>query len=140
MRFMVIVPATRESEAGVLPDAKILDAMSKFNEELSQAGVLLGMEGLHPSRRGARLKFDAGTVTVTDGPFTETKELVAGFWLIEAKSRDEAIAWMKQAPMGGGFQLELREVAEVADFGGAATPEVRARDGRTRSAMAARRK
>jgi hypothetical protein len=140
MRFMVIVPATKESEAGALPDSGILDAMVKFNEELAKAGVLLAAEGLHGSAKGAHLKYEGGKVTVTDGPFTETKELIAGFWLIEAKSKEEAIAWMKKAPMGGGFQLELRQVFESADFGPIMTPEIRARDDRLRSEMKRRQR
>jgi len=139
MRFMVIVPATRESEAGLLPDAKILDAMTRFNEELAKAGVLLAAEGLHPSAKGARLTYDRGKVTVTDGPFAETKELIAGFWLIQTRSREEAIEWMRRAPMGGGFTLELREVFESADFGAARTAEIEAREGRIRAELARRK-
>ena len=135
MRFMVMVPATQESEAGALPDAKIIDAMTKFNEDLVKAGVLLAAEGLHTSAKGARLKYDGGKVIVTDGPFTETKELIAGFWLIQAGSREEAIAWMKRAPMGGGFELELREVFETADFGAVLTPALKERDERLRAEM-----
>ncbi len=139
MRFMVLVPATKESEAGLLPDAKILDQMTRFNEELAKAGVLLAAEGLHPSTKGSRLRYEGGKVAVTDGPFTETKELIAGFWLIQARSRDEAIAWMKKAPMGGGFTLELRQVFESEDFGAAMTPEIKARDGRIRGEIAQRK-
>jgi hypothetical protein len=140
MRFMVIVPATKESEKGLLPDAKILDAMVTFNEELAKAGVLLAAEGLHGSAKGARLKYEGGKVAVTDGPFTETKELIAGFWLIQAKSKDEAIAWMRKAPMGGGFQLELRQVFESADFGPVMTPEIKARDDRLRAELKRRQR
>ncbi len=106
MRFMVIVPASKESEAGVLPDAKLLADMGKFNEEMIKAGVMLAGEGLQPTSKGARLKFQDGKTTVTDGPFTESKELIAGFWLLQVKSKDEAIAWMRRAPFGGGTELE----------------------------------
>ena len=109
MRFMVIVPASKESEAGVLPDTKILAEMGKFNEELVKAGLMLAGEGLHPSSKGARIKFSGGQTTMTDGPFTESKELIAGFWLIQAKSMEEAIAWMKRAPFGGGVEIEIRQ-------------------------------
>src|SRR5437868_9480664 len=102
MRFMVMVPANKESEAGILPDRKILEEMGKFNEEMAKAGVMLAGEGLQPTSKGARIKFSGGKTTVIDGPFTESKELIAGFWLIQAKSLDEAIAWMKRAPFGGG--------------------------------------
>ena len=125
MRFMVIVKASKESEAGVLPDAKILADMGKFNEELAKAGVMLAGEGLAPSSKGARIKFSGSQRTVTDGPFAETKELVAGFWLIQAKSKAEAIEWMKRAPFGGGTEIEVRQVAELEDFGENATPEIR---------------
>src|SRR5437899_2219994 len=104
MRFMVLVKANAESEAGVLPSAEILTEMGKYNEELVNAGVMLAGEGLHPSSQGARVKFSGGKRTVTDGPFTETKELIAGFWLIQAKSKDEAIEWVKRAPFDGGVE------------------------------------
>jgi hypothetical protein len=136
MRFMVIVPGNRESEAGVLPDEKILAAMGKFNEEMVKAGVMLAGEGLHPTSKGARLKFSGGKVAVTDGPFAESKELIAGFWLIQAKSMDEAIAWMKRAPFGGGTQIEIRPVFEAEDFGAELTPELRAREERVREKAA----
>jgi hypothetical protein len=136
MRFMVIVPGNRESEAGVLPDEKILAAMGKFNEEMVKAGVMLAGEGLHPTSKGARLKFSGGRVTVTDGPFAESKELIAGFWLIQAKSMDEAIAWMKRAPFGGGTQIEIRPVFEAEDFGAEFTPELRAQEERLREKAA----
>src|SRR4051812_4557234 len=110
MRVMVIVPADKSSEAGVLPDRKILTDMGKFNEELVKAGVMLAGEGLKPTSRGKRLKFSGGTPTVIDGPFTESKELIAGFWLWQVKSMDEAVAWLKKAPFGGGVQIEIREV------------------------------
>jgi hypothetical protein len=116
MRFMVIVKASKESEAGVLPDAKLLTEMGKFNEQLVKAGVMLLGEGLQASSRGARVKFEGGKTTVTDGPFAETKELVAGFWLWQCKSKEEAIEWLKRAPFGGGTEVEIRQVFEAADF------------------------
>jgi hypothetical protein len=140
MRFMVIVPASKESEAGVLPDTKILAEMGKFNEELVKAGVLLAGEGLHPSSKGARIKFWGGKTTMTDGPFTESKELIAGFWLIQAKSKEEAIAWMKRAPFGGGVEIEIRQVFEAADFGPAPTPELKEQEERLRAQVENQRK
>jgi len=140
MRFMVIVPASKESEAGVLPDTKILAEMGKFNEELVKAGVLLAGEGLHPSSKGARIKFSGGKTTMTDGPFTESKELIAGFWLIQAKSMEEAIAWMKRAPFGGGVEIEIRQVFEAADFGPALTPELKEQEERLRAQVEKKRK
>jgi hypothetical protein len=136
MRFMVLVPANEESEAGVMPDAKILEAMGKFNEEMVKAGVMLAGEGLQPTSKGARLKFSGGKTTVTDGPFAESKELIAGFWLIQAKSMDEAIAWMKRAPFDGGTQIEIRQVFETEDFGAELTPELREREERLRAKAA----
>ena len=140
MRFMVIVPASKESEAGVLPDTKILAEMGKFNEELVKAGVLLAGEGLHPSSKGALIKFSGGKTTMTDGPFTESKELIAGFWLIQAKSMEEAIAWMKRAPFGGGVEIEIRQVFEAADFGPALTPELKEQEERLRAQVEKERK
>ena len=119
MRFMVMVKATKDSEAGVLPDEKILTAMGKFNEELAKAGVLLAGEGLHPSSKGARVRFDGDTRQVIDGPFAETKELIAGFWLWQVKSMEEAVEWLKRAPFDGGTEVELRPVFEAEDFGDA---------------------
>jgi hypothetical protein len=116
MRFMIIVKANEESEADIMPSSQELADMGKFNEELIKAGVMLAGEGLKSSRYGARLKFDNGNVTVTDGPFAETKELIAGFWIIEVKSRDEALAWMKRAPFSRGEEIELRQVFETEDF------------------------
>jgi hypothetical protein len=139
MRFMVLVPASQESEAGVLPDEKILADMGKFNEEMVKAGVLLAGEGLHPTSKGARLRFSGGKTTVTDGPFTEAKELIAGFWLIQVKSKEEAIAWMKRAPFGDGVVLEIRQVFEADDFGPALTPELRAQEERLRAQAATRK-
>jgi hypothetical protein len=116
MRFMVMVKANKESEAGVLPSEQMLAEMGKFNEELAKAGVMLAGEGLHPSSKGARVRFEGKKRTVIDGPFAETKELVAGFWLWQVKSRDEAIEWLKRAPFDGGEVVELRQVFETEDF------------------------
>jgi hypothetical protein len=136
MRFMVIVKATPDTEAGVLPTEKQLADMGKFNEELVKAGVMLAGEGLHPSVKGARIRYDGRQQTVIDGPFTETKELVAGFWLIQARSIEEAIEWMKRAPMaaeGEQAEVEIRQVFEAEDFGEAFTPELRAQEERIRA-------
>jgi hypothetical protein len=116
MRFMVIVKANKDSEAGVLPDQKILSEMGKFNEELVKAGIMLAGEGLHPSSKGARVRFQGNKRTVIDGPFAETKELVAGFWLWQVKSKAEAIEWLKRAPFDDGTEVEIRQVFESADF------------------------
>jgi len=116
MRFMVIVKASRDSESGILPDEKTLKEMGKFNEQLVKAGVLLAAEGLHPSSKGSRVHFAGGKRTVIDGPFAEAKELIAGFWLWQAKSKEEAIEWLKRAPFDGGTEVELRQVFETADF------------------------
>lgn len=124
MRFMVIVKANKDSEAGVLPDRKILAAMGKFNEDLVKAGVMLAGEGLQASSKGARVTFDGNKRIVTDGPFAETKELVAGFWLWKVKSKDEAIEWLKRAPFRDGT-VEIRQVFEAEDFGQNLSPEAR---------------
>jgi hypothetical protein len=116
MRFMVIVKANKESESGAPPDGKMLAAMGKFNEELVKAGVMLAGEGLHPSSKGTRVKFEGSKRTVVDGPFTETKELVAGFWIWKVKSKDEAVAWIKKAPFEDGAVVEIRQIAEMEDF------------------------
>jgi hypothetical protein len=118
VRFMVLMKATKDSEAGVMPSKEILAAMGKFNEELAKAGVLLAGEGLQASSKGARVRFSASKTTVIDGPFSETKELVAGFWMIQAKSKDEAIEWMKRCPNPAGeeFEIEIRQVFEASDF------------------------
>jgi hypothetical protein len=116
MRFMVLVKADEKSEAGVMPSPELVAAMGKFNEEMARAGVLLAGEGLHPSSKGARITFSGAKRTVTDGPFPETRELLAGFWLIQSKSRDEAIAWMSRAPFGDGETIEIRPVFETSDF------------------------
>jgi len=130
---MVIVPADKNSEAGMLPDKKILTDMSKFNEELVKAGVMLAGEGLQPTSKGKRVKFSGATPAVIDGPFTESKELIAGFWLWQVKSMDEAVQWLKRAPFGGGVQIEIRQVFETEDFGDALTPEQKASEDRLRS-------
>jgi hypothetical protein len=135
MRFMVVIRANEESEAGVLPSEEIIAAMGKYNEELAKAGVLLAAEGLHPSAKGARVAFAGAKRTVIDGPFAEAKELIAGFWLIQAKSWDEAIEWVKRAPFQGG-EVEIRQVFEADDFGPALAPEVRAQEGRRRTQTA----
>ena len=136
MRVMVIVKATKSSEAGVLPDEKLLTAMGKYNEELVKAGVMLAGEGLHPSSRGKRVKFAGGKKTVTDGPFAETKELIAGFWLWQVKSMEEAIEWVRRCPdpmPGEESEIEIRPVFEAEDFGKEFTPELRAQEERLRA-------
>jgi len=138
MRFMVLVKADKQSEAGVLPDKKILAAMGKFNEELVKAGVMLAGEGLHASSKGARVRFQDGKTTVIDGPFAETKELVAGFWIWQVKSKQEAIEWLKRAPFGGGTEVELRQVFEAEDFGAEFTPELREQEERIRAQISER--
>ncbi|HZF12332.1 MAG TPA: YciI family protein [Thermoanaerobaculia bacterium] len=140
MRFMVLVKADKNSEAGAMPDEKILTDMGKFNEELVKAGVMLAGEGLQPSSKGARVKFSGGRTTVTDGPFAETKELVAGFWLWQVKSKEEAIEWLKRAPFDGGTEVEIRQVFETEDFGPELTPEAREREERLREEIAAQQK
>src|SRR5215468_6930252 len=132
MRVMVMVKATADSEAGVMPSAELLEAMGKFNEELVNAGIMLAGEGLHPSSKGKRVAFDGPKRTVIDGPFAETRELVAGFWLWQCKSRDEAIEWLKRAPFDGGTEVEIRQLFEADDFGEAFTPELRAQEARLR--------
>ena len=123
MRFMVLVKADKDSEAGVLPSRELLEAMGNYNEQLAKAGMLLAGEGLQPSSKGARVRFDGPRRTVTDGPFAETKELIAGFWILQAKSLAEVIEWIKKAPMPGG-ELEIRQVFELEDFGDAVSPKV----------------
>jgi hypothetical protein len=136
MRFMVIVKANKDSEAGVMPDRKILEAMGKYNEELAKAGVMLAGEGLHPTSRGKRVRFSGSQRTVLDGPFAETKELIAGFWLFQAKSMDEAVAWVKRAPFDGGTEIEIRQIFEVEDFGAELTPELRRQEETLRAKIA----
>ncbi|HEX2457837.1 MAG TPA: YciI family protein [Vicinamibacterales bacterium] len=139
MRFMVIVKATKESEAGVLPSEKLLADMSRFNEELVKAGVLLAAEGLQPSSKGARVRFSGDKRTVIDGPFTETKELIAGYWLFQVKSKEEAIEWVKRCPNpfpGIESDIEIRQVFEADDFGKEFTPELRQAEERMRAEIA----
>lgn len=139
MRFMVIVKASPESEAGKMPSEKLLTEMGKFNEELVKAGVLLAGEGLHPSSKGVRIQFSGDKRTVVDGPFSETKELIAGFWLIQVKSREEAIEWIKRCPnpMESDSEIEIRQVFEADDFGAEFTPELREQEERVRAQAAA---
>jgi hypothetical protein len=129
MRFMVIVKADKDSEAGVLPSQELFAEMTSYNEELAKAGVLLAGEGLQASSKGARVRFDGNKRTVIDGPFAETKELIAGFWLWQVRSREEAIEWLKRAPFREG-EVEIRQVFEIEDFGQALTPELREREER----------
>jgi hypothetical protein len=137
MRFMIIVKANKDSEAGVLPGKEILTEMGKFNEDLAKAGVMLAMEGLQASSKGARVKFSGGNKTVIDGPFAETKELVAGFWLWQVKSLEEAIDWLKRAPFED-TEVEIRQVFEAEDFGDEFTPELREQEERVRAQVAAK--
>ena len=137
MRVMVMVKATKESEAGKMPSTELLEAMGKFNEELVKAGVMLAGEGLHPSAKGKRVRFSGSQRTVIDGPFAETKELVAGFWLWQVKSMDEAIAWVKRCPnpMDSDSDIEIRPLFEAEDFGAEFTPELREQEERLRAEM-----
>src|SRR5579884_909022 len=138
MRFMVLVKANEDSEAGRLPSQEELATMGRFNEELARAGVMLAGEGLHPSSRGARITYSGDRRSVIDGPFTETKELIAGFWLIQARSQEEVVEWMKRAPFQEG-QVEIRQAFEAEDFGEAFTPELREREARLRAELERRR-
>ena len=138
MRFMVLVPGNPESEAGEMPGTEMLEAMTKYNEELVRAGVMLAGEGLHPTSKGAKVRFDGRERTVIDGPFTEAKEIVAGYWIWECASREEAIEWLKRAPFDGGVEIELRPIFEADDFGEQLTPELRAANERLREEAAAR--
>src|SRR5437016_8434871 len=137
MRFMVIVKADKDSEAGIMPSEQLLTDMGKFNEELAKAGVMLAGEGLHSSSKGARVKFSSGQTSVIDGPFAETKELVAGFWLWKCKSLDEAIEWLKRAPFEN-TEVEIRQVFEAEDFGAEFTPELREQEARIREQIEAK--
>lgn len=139
MKFMIIVKASPESEAGKMPSEKLMADMGKFNEELVKAGVMLAGEGLHPSSKGVRVQFSGTKRTVVDGPFAETKELIAGFWLIQVKSKEEAIEWIKRCPnpMESDSEIEIRQVFEADDFGAEFTPELRAQEDRLRAEMAA---
>jgi hypothetical protein len=141
MRFMLIVKADANSEAGVMPSQELLTQMGKYNEELVKAGVMLAGEGLHPSSKGARVRFSGSNRTVVDGPFPETKELIAGFWLIQVKSREEAIEWVKRCPnpMEGESEIEIRQVFETEDFGAELTPELREQEERLRAEVAGRK-
>ena len=138
MRVMVLVKATRDSEAGLMPSTELLEAMGRFNQELAEAGILLAGEGLHPSRKGKRVAFDGASRTVIDGPFGATSELVAGFWLWRVKDMDEAMAWAKRCPnpMPGPSEIELRPLFEAEDFGAALTPEIAAEEARLRDQVA----
>jgi hypothetical protein len=141
MRFMVMVKANDETEAGVMPSEQLLTEMGKYNEELVKAGVMLAGEGLQPSSKGARVKFDGDKRTVIDGPFTEAKELIAGFWLIQVKSKEEAIEWVKRCPnpMEGESEIEIRQVFEAEDFGDEFTPELREQEERLRAQIDSKR-
>jgi hypothetical protein len=132
MRFMVLVPASRESEAGIMPPKELFEAMGKFNEELVKAGVMLAGDGLQPTSKGARIRFDGEKKTVIDGPFPETKELVAGYWIWKVKSKQEAIEWLRKAPFDQ-CTVELRQIYEMEDFGDALTPELREQERRLRA-------
>jgi hypothetical protein len=140
MRFMVMIKATKDSEAGVMPNEQLLAAMGNFNDELIKAGVMVAGEGLHPSSKGARVKFSGEKRTVIDGPFTEAKELIAGYWIWQVSSKEEAIEWVKRCPnpMAGESEIEIRQVFEADDFGAEFTPELREQDERQRAQMAAK--
>jgi hypothetical protein len=141
MRFMVMVKASSESEAGVMPSEELIAEMTRYNEELVKAGILLAADGLHPSSRGARIKISGTKRTVVDGPFAETKELIAGYWIIQVKSLDEAIEWVKRVPnpMGEEGEIEIRQIFDAEDFGEALTPELREREARLAKEIAAKR-
>jgi hypothetical protein len=139
MRFMMIMFPGPNAEAGVVGDEKLFAAMGKYNEELVKAGALLAGEGLHPSKKGARVRFSGGKATVTDGPFTETKEIIGGYWLIQAKSKEEAVAWASRAPCPDGEMIEIRQVFEAEDFGAEFTPELREQEERLRAEIAAKK-
>jgi hypothetical protein len=136
MRFMVIVKASKESEAGVMPGTELLTAMGKFNEEMAKAGVIEAGEGLHPTSSGARIKYSGGQAALSRGPFELTSDLISGFWLIKTTSLDEAIGWMKRAPFGSGAEIEIRQVFSAEDFGEALTPELREQEERLRAQVA----
>ena len=133
MRVMVLVKASEESEAGAMPSEQILAEMGKYNEELARAGVLLAADGLHPSSKGKRVRFSADQKTVIDGPFAETKELIAGYWIWQVRSMEEAVEWLKRAPFSGGAEVEIRPVFEAEDFGAEFTPELREQEDRVRA-------
>lgn len=139
MRVMVIVKASKESEAGVLPDTQLLTKMGKYNEQLVKAGVMLAGDGLQPTSKGKRVKFSADTRTVIDGPFTETKELIAGYWVWQVRSIEEAVEWLKRAPFDRGEEVEIRPVFEAGDFGENLTPELMEQDQRLREQIATKK-
>jgi hypothetical protein len=139
MRVMVIVKADKNSEAGIMPSKEILNAMGKFNEELVKAGVMLAAEGLHASSKGKRVKFSGGKHTITDGPFTESKELIAGFWLWQVRSMEEAVEWLKRSPFDRGAEIEIRQVFEAEDFSAEFTPELKEQENRLRKQVAAKK-
>jgi hypothetical protein len=140
MRVMVLVKASKDSEAGVMPSTELLTEMGKFNEELVKAGVMLAGEGLHPTSKAKRVRFDGAKKTVIDGPFAETKELVAGFWLWQVRSIEEAVEWLKRAPFDGGTEVEIRPLFEAADFGAELTPELREQEDRLRAEVEKQKK
>ena len=139
MRCMVIVKASKDSEAGILPSTELLTNMGKFNEELVKAGVMLAGEGLQPSSKGKRITFTGAKPTITDGPFTETKELIAGFWLWQVRSMEEAVEWLKRSPFGPGAEVEIRQVFEAEDFGPQMTPELKEQEERLRNQVSAKK-
>ena len=139
MRVMVFVKASKESEAGVLPPTELFEKMHKFNEELVKAGVMLAGDGLQPSSKGKRVRFSGDKRTVIDGPFAETKELIAGYWVWQVRSMDEAVEWLKRAPFGGGAEIEIRPVYEAEDLGEGLTPELKERGARLREQIAGRK-
>jgi len=137
---MVIVKADKNSEAGIMPSREILTAMGKFNEQLVKAGVMLAGEGLHPTSKGKRVKFSGGKHTITDGPFAESKELIAGFWLWQVRSMDEAVEWLKRSPFDGGTEIEIRQVFEADDFGPEMTPELKEQEEQLRAQVSKKKK
>ncbi|HZP02402.1 MAG TPA: YciI family protein [Terriglobia bacterium] len=139
MRVMVIVKASKESEAGILPPTELFEKMGKYNEELVKAGIMLAADGLQPTSKGKRVKFSGERPTVIDGPFSETKELIAGYWLWQVRSMEEAVEWLKRAPFGGGAEVEIRPVFETSDLGVTFTPELKERDRRLREQIAAKK-
>jgi hypothetical protein len=136
---MIIVKADKNSEAGVMPDTNLLAEMGKYNEELAKAGIMLAGDGLHPSSKGARVRFDGKKRSVIDGPFSEAKELIAGYWIWQVKSKEEAIEWLKRAPFDGGTEVELRQVFETEDFGAELTPELRKQEDRIRAQITSKK-
>jgi hypothetical protein len=140
MRVMVIVKADKQSEAGILPKEELFEKMGKYNEELVKAGVMLAAEGLQPTSKGKRVRFSGSQRTVIDGPFTETKELIAGFWLWQVRSMEEAVEWLKRAPFDGGTEIELRQVYEVEDFGAHLSDEIKERGARVRAQLSSRKR